>query len=189
MPSGPGLDLVRLSQFLELAGELLLAGRDGTTVARRIAEGTALVSDINPGDEGSSPAFLTPDGDRILFQACDADAGCEVWATTAAGTWRVADIAPGPASSNPGPFTPALGRVFFSAATPETGIELFVLAPCGGDCDGDGAVSISELVRAVRIGLGDAEGAECSAADTNGDRRVTIDELIQAVNAALEGCG
>jgi len=43
MPSGPGLDLVRLSQFLELSGELLLAGRDGATVARRIAEGAALV--------------------------------------------------------------------------------------------------------------------------------------------------
>jgi len=42
-PTGPGLDLVRLSQFLELAGELLLAGRDGPTVARRIAEGAALV--------------------------------------------------------------------------------------------------------------------------------------------------
>lgn len=42
-PAGPGLDLVRLSQFLELSGELLLAGRDGPTVARRIAEGAALV--------------------------------------------------------------------------------------------------------------------------------------------------
>lgn len=40
---GPGLDLVRLSQFLELSGELLLAGRDGASVARRIAEGAALV--------------------------------------------------------------------------------------------------------------------------------------------------
>ena len=43
MPAGPGLDLVRLSQFLELSGELLLAGRDGATVARRVAEGAALV--------------------------------------------------------------------------------------------------------------------------------------------------
>src|SRR6185503_6115138 len=43
MPAGPGLDLVRLSQFLELAGELLLAGRDGVSVARRIVEGAALV--------------------------------------------------------------------------------------------------------------------------------------------------
>jgi hypothetical protein len=43
IPAGPGLDLVRLSQFLELSGELLLAGRDGPSVARRIAEGAALV--------------------------------------------------------------------------------------------------------------------------------------------------
>jgi hypothetical protein len=43
MAAGPGLDLVRLSQFLELSGELLLAGRDGAAVARRIAEGAALV--------------------------------------------------------------------------------------------------------------------------------------------------
>jgi len=43
VPAGPGLDLVRLSQFLELSGELLLAGRDGPAVAQRIAEGAALV--------------------------------------------------------------------------------------------------------------------------------------------------
>jgi hypothetical protein len=42
-PPGPGLDLIRLSQFLELSGELLLGGRDGEAVARRIVEGAAVV--------------------------------------------------------------------------------------------------------------------------------------------------
>jgi hypothetical protein len=58
MPSGPGIDLVRLSQFLELSGELLLAGRDGATVARRIAEGAAVVLRV----PGVAVGILDDDG-------------------------------------------------------------------------------------------------------------------------------
>ncbi len=60
---------------------------------------------------------------------------------------------------------------------------------CPGDCDGDGTVSISELVRAVNIALGSAAVETCLAADTNSDGQVSINELIQGVNAALDGCG
>lgn len=62
-------------------------------------------------------------------------------------------------------------------------------AECGGDCDGDGAVAINELVRAVGVALGATPLAQCGAADGNGDGSVTIAELIAAVNAALGGCG
>ncbi len=60
--------------------------------------------------------------------------------------------------------------------------------PCVGDCDGDGMVSISELIRGVNISLGSAELSTCPAFDSSGDGTVTINELIQAVNAALQGC-
>ncbi len=60
--------------------------------------------------------------------------------------------------------------------------------PCPGDCDGDGTVSISELIRAVGIALGDSL-AECLAADPGSDGAVTIADLIRAVSAALDGCG
>jgi hypothetical protein len=62
-------------------------------------------------------------------------------------------------------------------------------APCGGDCDGDGAVGINELVRAVSIALGSTPANQCASADANGDGTVTIAELIGAVNAALGGGG
>lgn len=59
---------------------------------------------------------------------------------------------------------------------------------CVGDCNGDGAVSIAELIRAVNISLGQAPIGNCSAADRNGDGSVSIAELIAAVNSSLEGC-
>jgi len=60
--------------------------------------------------------------------------------------------------------------------------------PCVGDCDGDGMVSISELIRGVNISLGSADLSTCPEFDSSGDGMVAINELIQAVNAALQGC-
>ncbi len=60
--------------------------------------------------------------------------------------------------------------------------------PCVGDCDGDGMVSISELVRGVNIALGTLDISECPSFDSNSDGSVAINELIQAVQAALGGC-
>lgn len=54
-----------------------------------------------------------------------------------------------------------------------------------GDCDGDGTVSVDELVRAVGIALESAPLAACPAADRDGDGTVRIDELIAALGAAL----
>lgn len=61
--------------------------------------------------------------------------------------------------------------------------------PCGGDCDGDGMVTIGELVMGVRIALGGAPVDQCEAFDCNGNGQVTVNCLITAVNAALAGCG
>ncbi len=63
-----------------------------------------------------------------------------------------------------------------------------VLPVCVGDCNGDGAVSVDELVLATRIALGEIAAGQCSSADRDGNGRVTIDELTGAVNAALLGC-
>ena len=40
---------------------------------------------------------------------------------------------------------------------------------CPGDCGGDGAVTINDLIRAVNIALGSLPVADCRAADRNGD--------------------
>lgn len=62
------------------------------------------------------------------------------------------------------------------------------VAGCPGDCNGDARVSIDELIRAVRISLGEREGLACPPADYDGNGQVSIDELIQAVLASLYGC-
>lgn len=59
---------------------------------------------------------------------------------------------------------------------------------CVGDCNGDNAVTVNELIKGVNIALGNAELDTCPSFDTNGDLEVTINEIIQAVNAALTGC-
>ena len=59
---------------------------------------------------------------------------------------------------------------------------------CDGDCRGEGAVSIDDLIRAVNIALGSAPASSCEPADRNGDGAVTIEELIGSVQHALDGC-
>lgn len=58
---------------------------------------------------------------------------------------------------------------------------------CTGDCDGDGEVTVNELLRGVNIALG-APLASCPSFDRNRDGAITIDEVLDAVNAALLGC-
>ena len=59
---------------------------------------------------------------------------------------------------------------------------------CAGDCNGDGEVTINELITGVNIALGNDSVSSCPAVDTNGDGEVAVNELIQAVNSALNGC-
>lgn len=55
-----------------------------------------------------------------------------------------------------------------------------------GDCDGDGGVSVDELVRAVGVALESLPLSACAAADHDGDGAVRIEELIAALTAALD---
>lgn len=61
-------------------------------------------------------------------------------------------------------------------------------APCCGDCAGDGAVTVDEVVRMVGMILGGVEYEQCPAADATRDGQVTVDELLTSVNVTLEGC-
>lgn len=62
------------------------------------------------------------------------------------------------------------------------------LGPCIGDCDRDGRIAISELVRGVAFALSGTSPSECSSIDANSDSTVNVNELVSAVNAALNGC-
>ncbi|MGH7786355.1 MAG: hypothetical protein ACRERC_05775 [Candidatus Binatia bacterium] len=70
-------------------------------------------------------------------------------------------------------------------------LVLLLAAPalaCPGDCNGDGAVGINELMRSVSIALDVTPTRECAVCDVNGDGTVSIDELLRAVKSALDGC-
>jgi hypothetical protein len=58
---------------------------------------------------------------------------------------------------------------------------------CVGDCDGDGAVSVSELVRGIDRGLARG-GSDCPFSDREGDGNVDLSELIAAVSNSISSC-
>jgi len=60
--------------------------------------------------------------------------------------------------------------------------------PCVGDCNGDGQVTVNELIQMVNIALGAANVTACIAGDANGDGSITVNEIVAGVNNALGGC-
>jgi len=60
-------------------------------------------------------------------------------------------------------------------------------ASCVGDCNGDGQVTINELILGVNIALGVAPVSACEAFANNAGV-VDIAQLIKGVNNALDGC-
>jgi uncharacterized repeat protein (TIGR03806 family) len=61
-------------------------------------------------------------------------------------------------------------------------------AACVGDCDANGAVTVSELVLGVNIALGTAPLSRCVAFDGDSNEKVAIGELLRAVNNGQLGC-
>jgi hypothetical protein len=60
--------------------------------------------------------------------------------------------------------------------------------PCVGDCNGDGEVTVDELLTMVSIALGNAQVSQCLVGDANKDDQITVDEILTAVGNALNGC-
>jgi hypothetical protein len=60
---------------------------------------------------------------------------------------------------------------------------------CDGDCNGDTAVTVDEIVALTTIALGAASvDPACPAGDSNADDQITVDEILAAVANALQGC-
>jgi hypothetical protein len=59
---------------------------------------------------------------------------------------------------------------------------------CVGDCDGNGTVTVDEIVTMVNIALGNVPVTECEAGDSDGSGTVTVDEILTAIQNALNGC-
>jgi hypothetical protein len=85
----------------------------------------------------------------------------------------------------------ALSIVACATVTRATSQAATDIVPCPGDCDGDGHVSVGELVTGVRQNMGVTPSMPCDAFDPERDGIVSIDELVRAIVAALGkgGCG
>jgi hypothetical protein len=59
---------------------------------------------------------------------------------------------------------------------------------CPGDCNGNGTVTVDEIILMVNVALGGADVSTCEAGDVNRDGQITVDEIIAAVNGALNAC-
>lgn len=77
-------------------------------------------------------------------------------------------------------------RLFTSRASEVADLRTLGGAVRVGDCDRDGRVVVSELVRGVNIALGNADVNECTPFDRVQNGRVTVDELVRGVRNALE---
>jgi hypothetical protein len=61
--------------------------------------------------------------------------------------------------------------------------------PCTGDCNRDGRVTVTDILKMVNIALGDAPFSDCTEGDANDDERITVTDIITAVTNALGACG
>jgi len=59
---------------------------------------------------------------------------------------------------------------------------------CAGDCNGDGIVTVNELLVGVDLLLTGGSPGACLALDANKDGVITVGELITATNRVLNGC-
>jgi len=84
----------------------------------------------------------------------------------------------------------ALGSDADGAAVPLACVagSVSVSRACPGDCDGDGQVTIDELLTGVNVILGTTGVVQCPSFDADFDDAVTVDELVTGVLDALNGC-
>ena len=97
--------------------------------------------------------------------------------------------------------SPAVSAAESTQEIPDNGIqrshEVEAAAPrspaqprgvCLGDCDGNLAVTVDELVTLVAIALGELPPSRCEPGDADRDGRITVDEIVTSVQRALSGC-
>ena len=147
------------------------------------------------GDGVTDPLEQCDDGNRVDGDGCDSNCtrtGCGNGVVTDGercddGNRRDGDGCDANCTIGP-TFTPTLSPSPTPTTTAPPTVTPTPTSHCPADCNGNGAVTVDELITAVNIALGNSAVATCPNADENGDGTVTIDEIIRGVNAALYGC-
>jgi len=80
------------------------------------------------------------------------------------------------------------GGAMAPAARPTTAAFTAAARRVPATADGDGSVTLDELIRGVGIALGDRDLSACVQLDTDADAAVSVTELVAAVQRALTGC-
>jgi hypothetical protein len=69
------------------------------------------------------------------------------------------------------------------------GVMALTPPSCLGDCNNDGIVDVSELVRGVGIGMDQVDYSTCPRFDGDHDHAVAVHELVGGTGNSLAGCG
>jgi hypothetical protein len=83
--------------------------------------------------------------------------------------------------------TCAAAAILLVAAT-FAGVPRRVYAQCAGDCDGNGTVTVNEVVTLTDVILGTAAASACASGIVPPGTTPTVATSVQAVNSALHGC-
>jgi Zn-dependent metalloprotease len=161
------------------ASQLDLASLAGRTVSFRFRLGT----DSSVGDAGW---FI----DDVHLYQCIAPPASPT--STPTPTEDLPSTETPPASDTPTITTPTETATATASATPSvtaTATPTATATLCPGDCGGDGAVAVDDLVTAVAVALGAESVGACRAVDRDGNGSVTVAELVRAIHTAANGCG
>ena len=145
----------------------------GTTANKTLTH-SALGAGLERVSTGASNNPL-PDGPLYLCKL-------SVSAATVAGNYPI---------SNAASAVDMFGNTLANAAGGGTGV---VVTQCSGDCDGNGTVTIGEIVKTVNVFLGRplcdpaVPTASCPVADADFDGAVSLGEVMQTVAASLRNC-
>ena len=182
-------------------GDITLIGRDHTTIAGTFRADTATGRNqaryagpshepqVTGGASIQPPLVAVQDGTIIPCAGVDTPTAT----ATATATPTVTRTVP-PGSTNTATPTQTGTATDTPVDTPQpsatdTPTPTPTPLACVGDCDGNGMVSVADLIVGVNIALGNQPIENCPAFDVTGDGMVTVSELIQGVNNALDGCG
>jgi len=111
-------------------GDLYFMGADaehGEELWKYDGQRATLVADINPGESGSDPQWLTSFDGKLYFIASDQEHGTELWRCDENGVSLVQDINPGRLGSTPYYLTTYQDFLFFHAEHPDYGRELWAV--------------------------------------------------------------